>query len=289
MPEDEHKRYIVQIKTQDRKYAGTDSNVFLKLYGDVGVSKKYILNEYLAGNPFKEGSLVQLELNNGKDIGDIYKIKLSTDATVGNSGWLPEYVTVKNKHGNSAENKFYINEWLNGKEIERNSINYKTLQIQITDEQSFLIPGQSKTIDNRDGSQYNHQEIVFTNKFVYNIDYIGNEVSGIVDTEEDRFKNFEWFKHRLETEGKGALENQMGKKLGFEETLYKEADFSHREYQYELYELTPYWETKYHRQLIEMGSCSLKAFVPYSCEYWGYKLTITDKENNQKVEWHKKP
>jgi len=70
--------YSIKIKTGTRSGAGTDSNIFLTIYGENGKSPEIRLNGYLSGNAFEGGDEDKLKLTS-TDVGPITRVKVRTD------------------------------------------------------------------------------------------------------------------------------------------------------------------------------------------------------------------
>ena len=78
--------------------AGTDSNVFLILYGEKGQSGKLRLkNSTTNANPFEKGKKDTFKVVTS-NIGDITKINVSHDGAGPGAGWFVEAITVNNLH-----------------------------------------------------------------------------------------------------------------------------------------------------------------------------------------------
>ena len=65
-------RYNVTIHTADEYLAGTDSNIFLKLYGPLGESREVRLNPLMKGNFFERNDIDRATIEVPESLGDIY-------------------------------------------------------------------------------------------------------------------------------------------------------------------------------------------------------------------------
>jgi hypothetical protein len=94
--------YRVRISTGDEAGAGTDSRIFLTLIGTAGHSPEMELLDSLAGgSKFERGKTDEFALRNIKDVGDITRIVLRSDATAIGSDWLLSRVVVTNCQNNN--------------------------------------------------------------------------------------------------------------------------------------------------------------------------------------------
>ncbi|XP_050409617.1 lipoxygenase homology domain-containing protein 1 [Patella vulgata] len=93
--------YHVQVKTGDCRGAGTDANVFLKLFGSQGDTGQIQLRQSDNSNKFEKGrtDLFKLEAT---DIGKIQRIKIGHDGSKPGAGWFLDNVIIdvpsKGKH-----------------------------------------------------------------------------------------------------------------------------------------------------------------------------------------------
>jgi lipoxygenase homology domain-containing protein 1 len=82
--------------------AGTDSNVFLILYGEKGQSGKLRLkNSTTNANPFEKGKKDTFKVITS-NIGDINKINISHDGSGPGAGWYVESIQVNNLTNNKS-------------------------------------------------------------------------------------------------------------------------------------------------------------------------------------------
>lgn len=123
--------YLVRIHTGDQLYAGTDSNIFLTMFGERGRTGEIRLNGYIKGNAFERNKwdTLTLDLPEG-DIGDIYKIVVRSDGLYSGSTWLLDQIKIKNTDENRSEMYFYITQWLNEGSLESLSNNYHVKPLQ---------------------------------------------------------------------------------------------------------------------------------------------------------------
>jgi hypothetical protein len=101
----------VTIKTVDELFAGTDNDIFIKLYGNTGdVSEEFCLNDLIRGNDFERGNTDVVTFDVGKDLGDIVKIDLRFDDRR-NDDWGLEWVKVRRDENGAPESYFPCSEW----------------------------------------------------------------------------------------------------------------------------------------------------------------------------------
>ena len=94
--------YRVRISTGDEAGAGTDSRIFLTLIGSAGHSSEMELLDSLVGDDkFERGKTDEFALRVVKDIGDITRIVVRSDATALGSDWLLDRVVVTNCQSSS--------------------------------------------------------------------------------------------------------------------------------------------------------------------------------------------
>lgn len=85
--------YNFLIKTADESKAGTDSNIFLVLYGENGQTVETRLNQYIKGNAFERNDLDDFNIKLD-DVGEIYKIDLRSDCRYAGAGWRLSYIKI---------------------------------------------------------------------------------------------------------------------------------------------------------------------------------------------------
>lgn len=100
--------YSIQVQTGNKRRAGTDSNIFITIYGDKGSTKETRLNGYLSGNAFERGDLDRLALQGLKNVGTLQKIKIRSDGSYWGSNWYLSWVKVNGKLA-------FFNEWIDGR------------------------------------------------------------------------------------------------------------------------------------------------------------------------------
>ncbi|KAM8885089.1 lipoxygenase homology domain-containing protein 1, partial [Spinachia spinachia] len=86
--------YTIKIKTGEKKYAGTDSDVFAILFGendDTGVINLRSCKNYK--NKFEKGMINEFTVE-AVDLGDLEKLRIGHDNSGGSSGWFLDWVEI---------------------------------------------------------------------------------------------------------------------------------------------------------------------------------------------------
>ncbi|XP_072290031.1 lipoxygenase homology domain-containing protein 1 [Eucyclogobius newberryi] len=86
--------YTLKIKTGDKKYAGTDANVFAILFGendDTGIINLKACKNYK--NKFEQGMINEFTVE-AVDLGDLEKMRIGHDNSGGSSGWFLDWVEI---------------------------------------------------------------------------------------------------------------------------------------------------------------------------------------------------
>ena len=88
--------FYVEVKTQDASNAGTDSNIYLTIYGDKGNTGEINLGTYAGnGNDFEKGDLDCFNIGyDTKGIGTINKIVIRKDDAGSGPDWKAAYIDI---------------------------------------------------------------------------------------------------------------------------------------------------------------------------------------------------
>lgn len=86
-------KYAIKVYTADEIGAGTDSNIFIKMYGEKGETKEFELNRLISGNAFEQYGIDIVEFNHD-DIGVITKFDLRSDTKWAAAAWRPDMVEI---------------------------------------------------------------------------------------------------------------------------------------------------------------------------------------------------
>ena len=114
--------YKVTIHTADEYLAGTDSNIFLTLYGPLGESNEVRLNGMISGNAFERDDIDQVTLTVPQSLGDIYKLDVRSDCMYAGAGWRLDYIDVQRQRTNDDKvdpptAHFSCKEWIENKNV----------------------------------------------------------------------------------------------------------------------------------------------------------------------------
>lgn len=109
--------YQITIHTGDQVYAGTDSNIFIQLVGNKGISEEYRLNSLLGGNIFERNETDKFTLDIGMDCGEIYRINIRSDCMYAGSDWLLAWIEVKQDKSEAPLCRFSYNTWITDKAV----------------------------------------------------------------------------------------------------------------------------------------------------------------------------
>jgi len=103
------KYYNLGIKTGNKSRAGTDSNIYVTLYGSEGETKEVRLNGLISGNAFERNDYDAVTMID-QDVGDLRKIKVYHDGKYAGSGWYLSYIKV---NGRTAT----FNQWIDDETV----------------------------------------------------------------------------------------------------------------------------------------------------------------------------
>jgi len=105
-------RYQITVHTADRDGAGTDANVFIRLFGAIGHTPEYRLDNP-DRNDFEQGAIDAFTLSNATNIGALTAISLRHDNTELYASWQVAWVRVHDL-GQGNDHTFMINRTLEG-------------------------------------------------------------------------------------------------------------------------------------------------------------------------------
>nr|XP_057926865.1 lipoxygenase homology domain-containing protein 1 isoform X2 [Doryrhamphus excisus] len=86
--------YTIKIKTGEKKYAGTDANVFAVLFGendDTGIVNLKACKNYK--NKFEQGMINEFTVE-AVDLGELEKLRIGHDNSGGSPGWFLDWVEI---------------------------------------------------------------------------------------------------------------------------------------------------------------------------------------------------
>ncbi|XP_016373226.1 lipoxygenase homology domain-containing protein 1 [Sinocyclocheilus rhinocerous] len=86
--------YKVSVRTGDMHGAGTDANVFLTIYGDLGdTGERKLSKSESNGNKFERGAVDKFSIE-AVDLGQVYKIRIQHDNSLAGADWYLDQVEV---------------------------------------------------------------------------------------------------------------------------------------------------------------------------------------------------
>ena len=97
--------FYIEVKTQDSSGAGTDSNIYLTIYGDKGNTGEINLGTYAGSSDnFEKGDLDCFYIGYNKNaIGTINKIEIRKDDSGSNPDWKVEYIKITEEVAEGVE------------------------------------------------------------------------------------------------------------------------------------------------------------------------------------------
>lgn len=104
--------YILRFHTGDEYLAGTDSNIFVTLFGSLGQSDEYRMNGLIRGNAFERNQIDTVKLALPETIGDVYHIELRSDCKYAGAGWLLDYINIQRDEENAPTAHFSCRKWI---------------------------------------------------------------------------------------------------------------------------------------------------------------------------------
>jgi hypothetical protein len=105
------KDYEVSVKTGNKTGAGTDSNIFITIFGGNGNTIETRLNGLISGNAFERNQTDKVTLKGLADVGELRRVKMRSDNKFAASAWYLESVTVNGRTAN-------FNTWLETGKLE---------------------------------------------------------------------------------------------------------------------------------------------------------------------------
>lgn len=117
--------YTLTIKTADEIYAGTDSNIFVRLRGSLGNSDEYRLNGYINGNAFERNDTDVVTLTD-LDLGRIWKVDLRSDGAYAGSDWRLNWITISAVDAGISTSTFDFYQWCDGCNVSKSANDWGT-------------------------------------------------------------------------------------------------------------------------------------------------------------------
>ena len=89
--------YTITTHTGDVRFAGTDANVYVKVFGEAGESETHKLNDK-GKNNFERDELEEFTIDSA-DLGHLYRVRIGHDGSGRGSGWFLNRVEVRPEGG----------------------------------------------------------------------------------------------------------------------------------------------------------------------------------------------
>ncbi|XP_072015822.1 lipoxygenase homology domain-containing protein 1-like [Amphiura filiformis] len=102
--------YRIVVKTSDKHQAGTDANVFIKMFGDNSTKELHLEDSRTHLDKFEKNN-ADIFLTRTMSLGDLHKIRVWHDDSALQSGWHLEYVRIVDENTRKSY-KFPCNQWL---------------------------------------------------------------------------------------------------------------------------------------------------------------------------------
>ncbi|XP_071750893.2 lipoxygenase homology domain-containing protein 1 [Centroberyx gerrardi] len=110
--------YKVSVRTGDMYRAGTDANVFLTIYGDLGdTGERKLSKSETNGNKFERGEVDKFTIE-AVDLGQVYKIRIRHDDSVIGADWNLDQVEVLDEETEEVY-MFLCERWLSKKKEDK--------------------------------------------------------------------------------------------------------------------------------------------------------------------------
>lgn len=110
-------KYDFEIHTGDEAGAGTDSNIFVQLVGERGITNEVRLNGHISGDAFERNRTDRFAAPFDRDVGDIYLIKLRSDMRYAGAAWLLDKIKVRFVRSTAEQlyrdfTEFHVAQWI---------------------------------------------------------------------------------------------------------------------------------------------------------------------------------
>jgi hypothetical protein len=273
-------KYYFQIHTADQTYAGTDSNIFVKLYGDKGQSNEIRLNGNINHNAFERNNTDTFSADFDQDCGAIYRIILRSDCKHGGSDWLCDYIKISQQPFDSNQKqvstfRFKSGEWIKNTEP-------KTLDATEGYPYNFPLPKRD-FIQLSGGIQYlpanTKKEFIVKKEITIAVDYqqvkvleAGYEVTAKIPIEVIEMN----FTEKINVSLTEQLKKTLNSTETFTDTLVIEPSDKARR-------LQEMWIQENYQYNVTFGSTVYQFQIPNSLRFAGF-IDLDNKEKIQKTE-----
>lgn len=105
-------KYTVQVQTGNKRSAGTDANVFVNIFGQLGdTGERTLWKSQSNANKFERGSLDVFSIEAVR-LKKLSKIRIGHDGKGAGAGWFLEKVVIKEEGAEGPSTTFECNRWL---------------------------------------------------------------------------------------------------------------------------------------------------------------------------------
>ncbi|KAK7479806.1 hypothetical protein BaRGS_00028986, partial [Batillaria attramentaria] len=105
-------KYTVEVHTGKKSSAGTDANVYINIFGDLGdTGRRFLKHSKTNRNKFEKGQVDEFELE-AVNLMKLRKIRIGHDGTGRGAGWFLDKVVVKHPDNSKYDTVFECNRWL---------------------------------------------------------------------------------------------------------------------------------------------------------------------------------
>jgi hypothetical protein len=188
--------YKFEIKTGDQSGAGTDSNIFLVLYGEYGQTTEVRLNGYCSGNAFERNKTDSFAIMMSDDVGRVYQIDLRSDCKYAGSDWLLSNIKITRVGNMLAQavlgkadetdanltSVFHINKWINNQATQQFFTNYDNWE-SVEKYETILEKYKSYPVEVPPNSEYFFEKKVVTYTSFFFKDVITKKTTTAFNTE----------------------------------------------------------------------------------------------------------
>ncbi|XP_076450682.1 LOW QUALITY PROTEIN: lipoxygenase homology domain-containing protein 1-like [Babylonia areolata] len=104
--------YKVEVHTGKKSSAGTDANVYINIFGDLGdTGKRYLRHSKTNRNKFEKGQVDEFEIE-AVTLMKLRKIRIGHDGRGSGAGWFLDKVVVRQMDTDKYDAEFVCNRWL---------------------------------------------------------------------------------------------------------------------------------------------------------------------------------
>lgn len=218
--------YQLSIHTGDQATAGTDSNIFIVLYGERGNTDEVRLNGHIAGDAFERNQTDTCTVPFSDDVGDIYKIAIRSDERYSASDWLLNRLEVRAvidaaKGVYRPASIFIINQWIKDDKSHEFLVSEGYMRDFRLSEDWVIVDGAKQYIlDNSHGHEVQQQTITVEQKWATTLSFEKSNVTSM-STKASVSSKFDAIKTSLEFEFKEEISRKTSASVA------RELSFTH--------------------------------------------------------------